>query len=332
MADPYAQQPQQAAARPTGPRGGPPKGVSTGPPKALKSPVDMGPVLDVEVDETAGQASTFSPQFIGIIVGALVLGVVFGVVYSSSSQARELYNAQQADADGIRKRITPKIEGATKVVNAIKALVETKPNFAAAAALTKVDFVPDGSLFNGGRILIGAENVYNLTQFQAKAAILKEAIKSHNTLTLRDKEELEALLANNKLLSGNQKFAVIYNYKKLLEHLKNKRDDKAFKPAVGRLVNIKEFVVDDKGEVTYTRIDNKNEGAWSVRGTIPLDVSDILKAGGENALQRYEARVKYLKFYASELSKSTDGILPALSQLADRDAASAEPAAEAPKE
>lgn len=304
---------------------GPPPGAKPiiGPPPGAKPPTarpayESQPILDIPVDETAGQRSTFSPAFLALVGGTLVMGLVMGYIFASSSQLKRLYNAQTEAAKTSRERIKPSMEEAKKVIAQVKGLTKdtTKPNYEVAASLAESKFVPDPGAVNS---MIGGSNSYNINQFMAKASVLKQMLKQHNYMTNTvDKAELEELVKNNDILQGSKQFAVIYNYKILLEHLKSGGDDKGFKPTEGRLVAIDKWEVDDKGEVSFKNLADNKEASFSVKGVIPLNVSEILKTGGQNALQRYKQRVETLAFYAEDLDKGMGGLVEGLDKLADR--------------
>lgn len=294
---------------------GPPPGAK----KAAKRRLEELPVQHVDIDESVAERPVFSPAVFGIIGGALVVGLAFGFMMSTSSNARSLYDNQTEGARMVRDKLKPAVAEAEKGAKAVTALNPNTPEFDKVSALAKIKIAPDPGLLAAGSQWIGGGNVYNITSFASKAAMLQEMIKRHDYLTNQvDKEELEKLVEGNELLKGDKNFAVIYNHKQLLDHLKNKRDDKAFKPANGSLVLIDKFEVDDEGNVPYARINSKNEGAWPVRGVIPLKIDDILKTGGETALTRYKRRVGVLQFYAKDLLKSSGGIVDELDKLADR--------------
>lgn len=320
------QQPAPQAAPQAAPvHQGPPPGAKPiiGPPPGAKPPTarpayESQPILDIPVDETAGQRSTFSPAFLALVGGTLVMGLVMGYIFASSSQLKRLYNAQTEAAKTSRERIKPSMEEAKKVIAQVKGLAKdtTKPNYEVAASLAESKFVPDPGAVNS---MIGGSNSYNINQFMAKASVLKQMLKQHNYMTNTvDKAELEELVKNNDILQGSKQFAVIYNYKILLEHLKSGGDDKGFKPTEGRLVAIDKWEVDDKGEVSFKNLADNKEASFSVKGVIPLNVSEILKTGGQNALQRYKQRVETLAFYAEDLDKGMGGLVEGLDKLADR--------------
>lgn len=311
QAAPAAQQPAPAP-QPTGP----PPGAKR-PPRGRRD-LSQLPVEHVEIDESVVEQKLFSPAALGIMAGMLAIGLIFGTFGSKASQARSVYDAQTKAANTVREDVKPFVETAQKVADKATKLDPTKPQYDVIKALADEKFVPPPSLMGGNAAFIGGDNVYNVTQFAAKATTFKQLLDRHNYETKIDKEELDQLLEGNELLQGNKKFAVLYNHKQLLEHLKGKSDDKDFKPGAGRLVMLEKFETDEEGNVTYESLANKSEGQINVKNIIPIEKSEMIKTGGQNALQRYKRRVEVIRFYAADLKKSTSGLVEGLSAVADR--------------
>lgn len=315
--EPQLQQkaPEPAPARPVGP----PKGFKR--PGSGHRDLSRAEVGHVDVDESVVERSIFSPSVLAMLGGMLVLGLVFGSFGAKASQARSVYDIQTSAATNVREDITPFIEEANKTASLAAKLDPTKPQYDVVEQLTKAKFVPDAGILGGSAAYIGGGNVYNITQFIAKAATFKQLLDRHNYVTKIDKAELTELLEGNELLQGDKNFAVIFNHKRLLEHLKNKGEDKDFKPSRGSLVLVDKFEVTDEGDVTYESLQDKSKNAVNVRNVVPIDKAEILKTGGQNALQRYKRRVEVISFYAADLKKSTNGLLEGLSKVADRGSA-----------
>jgi len=81
---------------------------------------------------------------------------------------------------------------------------------------------------------------------------------------------------------------------------------------------LEKFETDEEGNVTYESLANKSEGQINVKNIIPIEKSEMIKTGGQNALQRYKRRVEVIRFYAADLKKSTSGLVEGLSAVADR--------------
>ncbi len=279
------------------------------------------PIEDVDVDMSVMDSNLFSPKFIAMMGGALVVGLLFGYLGSSSSQARAVYAAQKQGANQVRDAILPKLVEANKAADMIIKMSPTKPDFAAAAAATEFDFVP-GGVFSGNGIRIGIDNIFSITQFQSKAAVFQLMLKDHDRMTNKvDKAELEQLMGGNaELLDNKKRFAVLFKHDVLVNHIGEEKPDKQYMPPKGSMVQITGLEIDDDGNVAYQSLNSNEERKISVRDLIPMNASEILKtAGANNALKRYERRVQTLKSYALDLQKSTTGIEDNLNTLAERD-------------
>lgn len=308
---------RQAAAPAQQPaRLGPPPGAKR--PKA-KRDLSSLPVQDVQIDEKVAQRATFSPAVIGLLVGMLVLGLVFGFMYAQSSQARALYENQTAAAQELHEMLKPKVEESKKVVALINKMDSTKPQFDLTTQLNEIDFVPGPGTITSKTVFLGGSIVYDTTTFMSKATTLKQLIRRHDDLTTADKEEIEKLVQGNELLQGNDQIAIIYNHKALIEFVEKKKDAKSYRPTNGKLVTFSKFEPNDKGDVEYNILNSNSKGEWSALGVIPIDKTDALKTAGQgNALQRYKRRVDVLKRYALDLNKHVSGVLEPVEAVATR--------------
>jgi len=161
-------------------------------------------VEHVEIDESVVEQKLFSPAALGIMAGMLAIGLIFGTFGSKASQARSVYDAQTKAANTVREDVKPFVETAQKVADKATKLDPTKPQYDVVKALADEKFVPPPSLMGGNAAFIGGDNVYNVTQFAAKATTFKQLLDRHNYETKIDKEELDQLLEGNELLQGTR--------------------------------------------------------------------------------------------------------------------------------
>jgi hypothetical protein len=344
-AQPAAQQaPAQPAARQAAQvpsfAAAPPPAAARPPAAALKpkpAPVAEAPIVDGGPDIPMNKARTFDGKTVALLAVMVVVGLVFGYAGSQTMHFRKLSEDRKRDALKVHDAIKRPIENISKeLVPAIVNLDSSKPDYEAAAKLAQLDFVPDAGSLGGNQILIGSNNVYNITQTMGKAMALRELLKQHDYLTNKvDKAELEQLMSDNAVLQTEDKFAIIFNYKSIIEALgKTKGDPKAaakgYLPPTGRLVTFGKQDVNEEGDIKVKLPGNGGEMLSPIFGVIVLDKNEMLKSGGQNALTRYSQRVKTLKFYANDLANTSNGLLDGLKQIADG-AAPAAPA-EAPKE
>ena len=308
---------------------GPPSGLK---PQRSKEPAFNPaalPVSHVEVDESVAKKSVFSPAMIGLAVGMLVLGVAGGYMVSSVSNAHQLQSAQENAGARAYTSLVPSVEASKKAVAMIGAIAQdpTTVNYEIPTKMAELAIVPKNPQING---FLGSSNIQNINLYMAKAGALRQLIKQHERMTnVVDKEELKKLEEDNKVIQGNKKFAVMYNHKALLNHLKSKAKkgekvssgaaDKGYKPPAGRLVLLDEWKTDDEGTVEFTSLSSNQKNRRSVLDVVPIDASEILKTGGQNALQRYMKRVKTLQYYAQDLqTKGMADLLGPIKELAER--------------
>jgi len=138
-------------------------------------------------------------------------------------------------------------------------------------------------------------------------------LKQHDRLTNKvDKEELEKLMKDNKVLNESG-FGVLFDFKYTL----NNGGNDNYRPKMGTLVAFKKM--DEKShEVEVEFLGSGEKGKVPVQGFIPIDKGQILKTGGQNALQRYQQRVRRLKFQAKKIAKYRDGFMAPIDKVADR--------------
>lgn len=283
----------------------------------------------MDVDESVVKKSAFSPAMIGVAVIVLGLGIGAGYMISSVSGAHELNQVQETAGARAYSSLLPSVGDSKKAVSMIETLAKdpTTVNYELPAQLAKLDLVPKNPQISG---FLGSSNIQNINLFMSKAGALRQLIKQHDRMTnVVDKEELKKLEEGNKIVQGNKKFAVLYNHKALLNHLKAKSKkgekissgagDKSYVPPPGRLVLLDSWKIDDEGAVEFTSLSSNQKNRRSALDVVPLDASEILKTGGQNALQRYMKRVKTLAYYAADLkAKGMADLLIPIKQLGER--------------
>jgi hypothetical protein len=302
--------------------------VASSPPPTASRPVSSRPapaampVEDVDVDMSVMDSNLFSPKFLAMMGGALVVGLLFGYLFSASSQARATYAAQKQGANQVRDIVVPKLVETKKAIDMVAAMDPNKPDFSTAAAAAELDFVPQG-IFAGNGIRIGSDNIYAINQFRANASLFKMMLADHDKKTNKvDKEELEALSGgeNADLLDKNSRFAVLFTHDVLLKHIAEEVPDAQYMPPKGSMVKITGLEIDEDGNVAYQSLNDNQERKISVRNLIPMNADQIIKTAGANtALTRYKARVNALKGTAVLLQNSMTNIEDNLNKLAERD-------------
>lgn len=325
---PAAAAPQAAA--PAAPRAmAPPPGARKPPvaaaprPAARPAPQEpREPLPDLNVsdmgDITPPGSRLFSGPVLIVIVGALALGLLFGYFSAVGSQHRQVYNARTADAKEIRDGLRPRVEKAIEVVTKIEALHPTQVDFEAAEALGDIDFAASGNLLSNNRILLGTELVNLVTNYMADSTMLQTMLAQHKKATADDRKELETLLAENAALVEATTFAVVFDYRDMIR----RGGDANYQPKHGSLVTIQSLERDEEGKIEFHYLNSDRTDKSEMQGFIPLAKGDIIKSGGDNALQRYEKRVRDLKIQATILNNYVRGIDSKLSELAERPAAS----------
>jgi hypothetical protein len=315
---------QQAYAPPVA---APPPAAMRPPAAAMKpkpAPEPAPVVYDAGPEIPLGKDKTFEPKTLALFGIMLAVGLFFGYASSQTLHFRKLSADRQRDALKVHDSLKPPIDTMTnELLPAIAKLDPSKPDYEAAGKLALVEFIPDPGALGGNQILIGSSNVYNITQTMGKAMALRELLKQHNELTNKtDKKELEDLMANNAVLQTNDSFAVIFNYKSIIEALGQTRGDAkaasaGYVPPAGRLVTFARQDISPEGDIKVKFAGSNSESVSPIFGVVVVDKNEMLKSGGQNALARYSRRVQTLKFYAKDLENTSNGLLTGLKQIAE---------------
>jgi hypothetical protein len=277
-------------------------------------------------DKSIDEGSVFSPKMLVIFAICLVVGIVFGVAFMSGQNANALLEMRTADAKKLRDAVKPKIADFNSVAEKIGKMSSDSPDGELAKELAAVDFALPGAALASVRIPLPGSVTDTVAQFAADTKELQTALDEHARLTNKvDAEEIKALLENNKALQENKAFGVIYD----VEDVRKNSDKDNYQPKRGRLVGVKDY---DKENNQYVieLLGSGDERKVPPEKIVPLEVKEILKTGGQNALHRYKWRVRNIKYLASKISKYSDSLQESLDRTAsgEMDSPGAAPAAE----
>lgn len=261
--------------------------------------------------------SVFSGPVLTILGAMLVLGLLFGWLFATSSHHRQIDNARTADAMRVRDNLKPMIEQFQEAASTINGLNHAQVDFEAAQALAQKNFAASGQILGGNRLLLGGEIIDSVTSYITDSAMLSAQLAEHNRLTnVVDKDEITQLLADNEALEGSS-FAALFDFR----HALSQGGEANYRPRVGRLVTLTEVNPDEEGKVEITYLNSTRTEQVDIRGLIPIQRGTILATAGDNALQRYEKRVRSIKQLSDKISAYAPLLQEQLNQLADRDSA-----------
>jgi hypothetical protein len=312
------------------PRPAAPPVASAGPPKAAakKRPQErraaevdplerINDAIDLPEDLKVPGGSVFSGPVITVLVATLIAGLLFGMLFSTSSHHRQVDNARTADAQKIRDGLKPLIGELQETSKAIAALDPAKVDFEAAETLAKKNFAASGQILGGNRLLLGPEIIDSVTNYITDSAMLAALLVEHNRMTnIVDKDEIEKILAGNEALEDSQ-FAALFDFMHALRH----GGDEQYQPRVGRLVTLTNLRPNEDGKVTVGYLNSNRTEDVDLRGLIPLRRETILATAGDNALTRYDRRVRNIKALSEKIDGYSPRILELLNELADRGSA-----------
>ncbi len=247
----------------------------------MSASFDVGSVGgDAGIDE----GSVFSPKLLVIFAICVVVGVIFGVAFMSGQNASKLLDMRTEDAAALRDAVKPKVAEFESVAEKIQKMDSDTPNGELAKELAEVDFALPGAALASVRIPLPGGVTDTVAQFAADTKELQNALDEHSRLTNKvDAEEIKAILENNKALQENRAFGVIYD----VDDVRKNSDSDNYQPKRGRLVGVKDY---DKENNQYVieLLSSGEERKVPPQKIIPLEVKEILKTGGQNAMQRYK--------------------------------------------
>ncbi len=272
---------------------------------------------------------TFSAPVIGALVVATFIGAAFMWAIMSSWNANQLLEIQQNDAIKLRDAARPKIAAFTELAEKIAKMPTVSPDFDAADALTTADFAISGAVLSNVTIPLPGTTTDSVSTYAADSAQLKQMLADHKRYTNGvDRDELTKLMEDNKAVEENAGFGIVINPQAIAD----KWDKDDYRPQMGTLVGFKK-VIEESKKVEIAILPAGDIRQVPLNEFIPIDKAQILKAGGQNAMQRYAYRVKNIKFQANKISQYTESLLTSLDIAAgNAPAAAAAPVEEAAEE
>ncbi len=283
--------------------------------------------MSVELDFDTGPALPGRVIALGVI--ALLIGLVFGYAASQAMFTNQLDSKRIDDAQAVHKAVKEKVAVFDGIKDDIFKLNPNQPDFEQVKKLAAAE-IELGGVSIGDTTLFDPVAIDNITSYAADSQALRRALRDHDRLTRKDKEEIEELMKENAVLEKNNYFGVQFDYRYALKN----GGDENYIPRPGRLVISHGADKEEKGKVKVEDPASGKEATIEIQGFIPIDKSQILKSSGGNALTRYGYRVKELKFRTEKLAKQTETTVTSLENLFSDggSAPAAAPAEAAPKE
>jgi DNA-binding transcriptional regulator GbsR (MarR family) len=253
-----------------------------------------------------------------ILLGVmLVVGVIFGVFVSNSMTTREIREARSNDAARILEEIKPKLEAYDTVKKSINGLNPSEPNFETAGSMADQEIAPDGNLLGGNRLLLSPTAIDYVTSYTVDSNMLAQMLDEHKRITTKvDKKELEQLAEGNEIVKKD-KFALLFDY----GHLAKQSGSESYVPKPGRLVTVKNLEKNEEGKIQVELLGSDRTIDTKIQGIIPIQKSEMMKTGGQNAMQRYSKRVRDLQNQVKRIEQYRELLTGELEELANLEAA-----------
>lgn len=283
----------------------------------------MSGFADVSLVGDFEKGKTFTGPMIALGVIAFIVGAAFAWAASQAATAHQLIEIQQADAAKLRDQVVPRVQAFADVATKVKALNVNTPDFEAAEALAVDNFVVTGSILASVTIPMPGRATSSVANYAADSANLRSLLAEHNRFTnVVDKEELQALLEENKEIEAHSGFGVIIDPRAISEW-----ESDSYRPKMGQLVGFRRAMEDEK-KVEIAILPGGDVRQVNLHQFIPIEKSQILKAGGQNALQRYSLRVRNLKYHVDQIEKYSASVIDAVNVAAGAEPTIPQPAAE----
>lgn len=267
------------------------------------------------------------------MIAALAVAALVGAAFSwagmSAVNANQLIEIRQNDAKKLRDAVKPKVANFEETNAKIAKLSGLAPDLDLAKDIADDDFVVPGSVLASVTIPLEGMATDNVANYAADTTALKQMLNDHVRYTSADAEELQKISDENKAVQENAGFGVVVDPKKIAENF----DKEGFVHERGRLVGFKKFL-EKEGKVEITILPAGDVRQVEVNQFVPIEAAEILKAGGQNALQRHKMRIANIKFKANQIEKYRDSLVDSLEMAAGgtSSGAAAAPAKEAPAE
>jgi archaellum component FlaF (FlaF/FlaG flagellin family) len=294
--------------------------------RSSSSASSQAPAADITLDDEdlkAAGGSTFSPAVVILMVVLLGVGILFGWMAANSMQNRDIYNARSEDAARIHGALEAKVAELDKAKELVGKVSKLEPNYetneeflAINKQLAELEIAPSGNLLGGNRLLLGPEVIDAVTNYTADARILERMLKEHQQLTVNDKEQLKELVEGNEVVKKDQ-FAVLFDY----DHLAQKSGSEDYMPRPGKLVTVPSLEKDEDGKIEVDLLNSDRSVKTPIQGLLPLGKGDIMKSGGENALNRYQARLAKIERQTKQFEQYRKGMMTKLEALATLESA-----------
>ncbi len=351
-----AAQPGGAAPRQAGPppgAQGPPPTAMAPPKQQRQAATSTGQQFGLDDDEEIDlkdfdldDGGIFSPATVVVMVVVAVLGLMFGFFTSDSLDARAIQQSRIDDAKSLQADLEPKIEDFERAREIIRELANAEHgeiDFDAARELAELDFVINARVLPRERMLMADRSIVGpLNQAMGNTDALFRLILEHYQITTGvDREELEALAEGFDDWSPEEELAVRFSLQGWGLHMQDPdQPPYQFNPSPGSLVrapvrpdfDIEEeaqaddprsrFEVDDEGMI---RVEYVSPGEYGEPGgtenvaiydIVPVNRAHFLDVERNNALQRYEHRVKMMGEYTDQLARQLTPLQDAIDSVA----------------
>lgn len=263
-----------------------------------------------------------STPIVALLVFLLVVGLFFGYMFAQTAEVRELETRRIEDAQAVQTYLEPRLSALAEALDIIETLQPGVVDHDAAERLAALEFAIGPEALPNNRILLGRTIVGPLNAISAETNLLREKIREHNLFTNQlDRDEFEALRENRReQLSDEGRLGIVFDFAQVAAY---NRDPENYTPPTARIIAVTDAERDNDGRIGIRALYRDNE----FRRVQPLVVmyleeGDLLLSDGENALNRYNRRVRALRDSAERIRWQVEPLQSAVAEVANADAPS----------
>jgi len=295
-----------------------------------------GVLSDVDEDLDPGEGlldqGILTTKVIVLLAVCLGIGLVFGIVGTSSFQGRSLYNARTQQAQQVYEELEPKVVNFRKVRKKAQGLDLQGDNYdlETAKELANMSVAINMREIAANNLLLGSEITSLLQKYIVQSERLEQMLKSHEKKTVEDKKALERLTKESKGGEegqdggkegsgddGEETYVIWFPFKKYKAAV-GKED---YKPDyfTGRLVKAESLEPGEEGNIEVVVPGSGASKKVNPRGLVPITREQLLS--GDDALQRYKRRVGQIKQLVKRMKAQPKQLEKKVQALANRGSA-----------
>lgn len=302
-------------------------------PEEPEADVVGGVEEDLDPGEGLLNQGILTSRVVGLLVACLGIGLLFGVVGTSSYQSRALYNARTTQAQGVLTELQPKLDNLGTVRKKAQSLSVEGDDYdlETARAMSELEIAIDMGAIDANNLLLGGELINMLKGYIVQSERLEQMLASHYEKTKGDKKELEQIAGGSEDAQGeggeegkgdggedsSETYVVWFPFAKY----KREVGSEDYKPDyfTGRVLKAKGLEPGDDGKIEIVDPASGTTKKVNPRGLVPIEREQLLS--GDDAMERYKRRVGEIQHVLKQMKSTPKALEERLQALANRGSA-----------